>query len=55
MRLRPRHPTIATSVNVAGAEAACVHAQRFGWLVRREKVPPNEVCSSTPKVGESFL
>jgi len=31
------YPTIATSVNVAGAEAAYAYAQRFGWLVRREK------------------
>lgn len=31
------YPTIATSVNVAGAEAAYRYAQRFGWLVRREK------------------
>jgi hypothetical protein len=30
------YPTIATSVNVAGAEAAYAYAQRFGWLVRRE-------------------
>jgi len=41
LRLRPRHRTIASSVNVVGAEAACAHAQRFGWRVRREKVPPN--------------
>jgi len=31
------YPTIATSVNVVGAEAAYEYAQRFGWLVRREK------------------
>ncbi len=31
------YPTIATSVNRAGAEAAYAYAQRFGWLVRREK------------------
>ena len=44
-RLKPRdlglmthvYPTIATSINVAGAEAAYEYAQRFGWLVRREK------------------
>jgi len=31
------YPTIATSVNIAGAEAAYAYARRFGWLVRREK------------------
>jgi pyruvate/2-oxoglutarate dehydrogenase complex dihydrolipoamide dehydrogenase (E3) component len=31
------YPTIATSVNVLGAEAAYAYAQRFGRLVRREK------------------
>jgi len=31
------YPTIATSVNLAGAEAAYAYARRFGWLVRREK------------------
>ena len=31
------YPTIATSVNAVGAEAAYEYAQRFGWLVRREK------------------
>ncbi len=44
-RLKPRdlgvmthvYPTIATSVNAVGAEAAYEYAQRFGWLVRREK------------------
>jgi len=44
-RLKPRdlglithvYPTIATSVNIAGAEAAYEYAKRFGWLVRREK------------------
>ncbi len=33
------YPTIATSVNVAGAEAAYAYALRFGWLLRREKKP----------------
>jgi len=31
------YPTIATSVNIVGAEAAYAYAQRFGRLVRREK------------------
>jgi pyruvate/2-oxoglutarate dehydrogenase complex dihydrolipoamide dehydrogenase (E3) component len=31
------YPTIATSVNVAAAEAVYRHARRFGWLIRREK------------------